>query len=362
LRKPAFGENCAMTQTAKKAFVATLVAVGVVVGALALWKLKVLISLVFLGLIIAAAMRPGVDALARRRVPRPVSVAGHYFALIALLALLLWAAVPRALEQVKAGLGVESIPTQAEDLEGAKDRSTGVKHDVLVWLQGQLESLPSAGDAFALGTLALEVVVGIFFVLAVGAYWLFERDRAIHLVTSLVARRRRKTLRDTWYLIDLKLGSFVRGQALLMLIVGAACTAGFALIGLRYWLLVGALAGLLEIVPMIGPLVTGGVAVAVGLTDSWQTALWAALVVLVVQILENYVIVPHVLGGAVGLSPLTVLLAVTAAAVVFGGWAVLLAVPLAAVLATVCDVIVFKKNPAEADTPTVLFAAKESDF
>ena len=77
-----------------------------------------------------------------------------------------------------------------------------------------------------------------------------------------------KELRDTWDLIDLKLGAFVRGQALLILLVGTVLSLAFWAIGLPYLILVGAFAGLVEIVPVIGPLAAGALAVGVGLTDS----------------------------------------------------------------------------------------------
>src|SRR5262245_697775 len=191
-----------MTETAKRAFIAAVVVVAVVAGALALWKLKLLISLLFLGIVISAAMRPGVEWLAARHVPRGVGIALHYLGLLAFVGLLLWLAVPRALDQVREALGVEGIPTSPGDLEHAKHNSSGIKHQVLVWLQGRLQDLPSAGQALTLGTLAMEVVVGVFFTFAVAAYWIFERERAIDLVSSLVAPRRHRTLRDTWHLID----------------------------------------------------------------------------------------------------------------------------------------------------------------
>jgi predicted PurR-regulated permease PerM len=72
-------------------------------------------------------------------------------------------------------------------------------------------------------------------------------------------------------------------------------------------------------------------------------------------------VIPRVLGHAVGLTPLTVLVAVTAMGILFGGFAVLLAIPFAAVLATVVDVVVRHRNPAEEDTPAVLFAAREGE-
>jgi predicted PurR-regulated permease PerM len=66
-----------------------------------------------------------------------------------------------------------------------------------------------------------------------------------------------------------------------------------------------------------------------------------------------------VLGDAVGMSPLLVLISVTAVGILFGGFAVILAVPLVAVLVTVLDVVVRKRDPAEEEVPTVLFPAKE---
>jgi len=205
------------------------------------------------------------------------------------------------------------------------------------------------------------MLIGIFFTLAIGAYWIFERDRAIDLVASLMPREKRKRMRDTWDLIDAKLGAFVRGQALLIVLVGTVLSTAFAIIGLPYWILVGSFAGIVEIVPVIGPLAAGALAIGVGLTVSWHTALAAGLCVLAVRMLEDYVVLPKVLGEATGLSPLVVLFSVSAITILFGGFAVLLAVPFAAVLATLVDVIVRGRNPAEEEVPTVLFPAKDAE-
>jgi len=91
-----------MGTTARRAFVVSVVAVAVVAGALAVWELRLLIALLLYGLAIAAAMRPGVEWLARRRVPRPLGIAVHYIALLGLLGVLLWLAVPAAIHQIQA--------------------------------------------------------------------------------------------------------------------------------------------------------------------------------------------------------------------------------------------------------------------
>src|SRR4029079_17622331 len=120
-------------------------------------------------------------------------------------------------------------------------------------------------------------------------------------------------------------------------------------------------AGVVEIVPVIGPLAAGALAIGVGLTQSWHMTLLAVLVVLAVRQFEDYVVVPRVLGHAVGLSPLLVLVSVTSIGILLGGFYVLLAIPIAAVLATLLDVVVRDVDPADQDVPALIFAGKEPD-
>jgi predicted PurR-regulated permease PerM len=359
LHRPHSGENhLQMKEIARRTFLIAIVVVGVVAAVVALWELRLLIALLFLAFIVAAAMRPSVEWLKRLGVPRGAGIGIHYAGLAGLVALLLWLVVPRAVDQVQAAIG-------ETDLDQAASEETGWKHDVLVAIDGWLSDLPPARDlvdpALELTVLGFEILFGIFFVLASAAYWIFERERTVRIVMSLLPGPRRKVVRDTWDLIDLKLGAYVRGQLLLVLLVATVLSLAFWAIGLPYWILVGVFAGVVEIVPVIGPLTAGALAVGVGLTESWQLALVAGVVVLVVRLLEDYLVIPKVLGDAVGLSPLLVLVSVTATAILFGGFAVLLAIPLAAVLATLVSVIVLERNPADEDVPAVLFPAKDAE-
>ncbi len=352
-----------MAETAKRAALATLVVGGVVVLALALWKIRLLVALLFFAFIIAAAMRPGIEALRRRGVPRAAGVAIHYLGFFALLAGLLWLVVPRATEQISKAVG--ELPSSPEELETEANQSTGMRREILEGIQQRLEELPSASElvdpALEIGFIGFEILIGLFFVFASAAYWIFEREKAMDLVTSLIPRPRRKKVRDTWDLIDLKLGAYVRGQAILIAVVGTVLSLVFWAIGLPYWLLIGVFAGIVEIVPVIGPITAGAVAIGAGLTVSWQLALAAGVTVLVVRLLEDYIVIPRVLGEAVGLSPLLVLFSITSVALLFGEFAVLLAIPLAAVLATLIDVIVRGKDPADEDVPTVIFSPADSE-
>jgi predicted PurR-regulated permease PerM len=350
-----------MKDTARRAAVATLASGSIIVVALALWKLRLVLGLLFFAFIVAAAIRPGIDWLAGHRVPRAIGLALHYLALLGVIALALSYAVPAALHQVDHALS----PSGKAQIAQAASTSTGFKHEVLVALQKRLKNLPSGSKLVKplaqVGVTAFEVLIGIFFTLAAAAYWIFERDKTIDLVTSMFERSQRKLIRDTWDLIDAKLGAFVRGQVLLILLVGTALSLLFWAIGEPYWLLVGAFAGLVEVVPVIGPLTAGALAVAVGFTASVHVAVLAVACVVAVRLLEDYVVMPKVLGDAVGLSPLLVLVSVTAVGILFSGWAVLFAVPLAAIVVTIFDVLFRDVDPAEEDVPAVIFSARESE-
>jgi predicted PurR-regulated permease PerM len=350
-----------MVETAKRTAIATLVVVGIVVASLALWKLRLVVGLLFSAMIIAAALRPSIEWLTRRRVPAPLGLALHYLALVGALAVALAFAVPAALHQIDHALS----PSGKAEVARAAKHSTGVKHQVLTALQKRLNNLPKRSElvkpAVGIGRKAFEAVIGIFFTFAAAAYWIFERDKTVDVVCSLLPRPRRKKVRDTWTLIDLRLGAFVRGQVLLILAVAIALSLLFWAVGEPYWILIGTFAGLVEVVPVIGPLTAGILAVAVGFTASVHVAVLAAVCVLAVRLLEDYLIMPKVLGEAVGLSPLLVLVSVTVVGILFSGWAVLFAVPIAAVAMTLFDVVLRDVDPADEDVPAVIFSPKEAE-
>jgi predicted PurR-regulated permease PerM len=349
--RPGYGE------TARRALVTTVVALSVVVLALALWKLKLLLALLFTAVTIAAAMRPGVEALARRRIPRPVGVAIHYLAIVGLLALFFSFVVPDMITQVQHAIGT----VQSQKV----DTGSSFKDRILGGLESRLKHLPTASKlihpALTVGREAIAVLVGIFFTFAAAAYWLFERDRVIDLVTSFLPRPKRRKVRDTWELIDLKLGAFVRGQLVMIALVSTMVSLALWAVGEPYFILLGISVGFLEIVPVVGPLLALIVVCLAGLSVDWQTAVKAGAVLLAIRLLQDYVINPRVLGGAVGLSPLIVMTNAIAVATLFGPFYVLLSVPIASLVVTIIDVAARGQDPAEAEVPTVLFPAGESE-
>ena len=141
--------------------------------------------------------------------------------------------------------------------------------------------------AVSYGKKAIEALVGIFFIFATAAYWLFERDRVIDAVTSFLSRPRRKKVRDTWELVDLKLGAFVRGQLVMIGLVSTLVSIGLWIAGEPYFILLGITVGILEIVPVVGPLIGLILVVPVGLSVDPQTALKSGAAVLIIRLAQD---------------------------------------------------------------------------
>ncbi len=338
----------------KEVAVATVVVLVLLAAALALWKLRSVVALIFLAITLAAAMRPMVDRLALRGVPRLMTVLLHFVALLSLVALFLWLVVPSATHQVDRALTSAS----SADVRAAEG-SGGIKHTILVAVKRRLAHLPPLSRLVeplrSLTKTALQVLGGIFFTFAVATYWIFERDRAIDFATSLLPAAKRRVARETWLLIDMRLGAYVRGVLLMVLLVSSVLSFCFWLLGVPYWILLGPFAAVVELLPVIGPLIAGVTAIGAALTVSWQLALKTAVVFYAFRLLQDYLINPRVLGGIVELSPLVVLFSVAAVGILVGPAAVPLATPFAAVLATLFDVTVRGRDPAQMSSPIRLF-------
>jgi putative permease len=316
---------------------ATAAALAVVALAFGVWQVRSVLILLLLALTFAAAIRPGVEWLERHRVPESVAILLHFLVAGAALALFVWLAVPPALHQIVHALGAP--PAHA----------TGVRERVLEWLRRHLHQLPTGTQLLhpvaTYGHKAGEAVVGIFFTLAATWYLVSGHDSYIRLLTAAAPESRREQARETYVELDRRLGSYTRLRFLMVFAVGTVLSAGFYVIGLDYWLLVGAFVGVAEIVPIIGPLFGAILVVAVGLPQSLHVVVLSLLWLYAVRLFQDYVVNPHLALNTVGLSPLVTLLSVSVVGILFGPFAVILAVPVTAAVGTLIDVLVLGHEP-----------------
>jgi predicted PurR-regulated permease PerM len=135
---------------------------------------------------------------------------------------------------------------------------------------------------------------------------------------------------------------FIRGQIIVSAIVGLMVTIGLAVLGIKYAVLIGVVAGIFDVVPYFGPLIGGVPAVILGLLRSPSTAVWAAVWIFVVHQIEGVFLQPRIMGEHVGLHPLAIVFAILAGGDLFGIWGMLVAVPVAAVV-KVCGSYLIEK-------------------
>jgi AI-2E family transporter len=182
-------------------------------------------------------------------------------------------------------------------------------------------------------------------VLAFGFYWTMEVPRLERLLLSLLAVGRRPRALSIWHEIESKLGGFVRGQGLAMLAIGAASAIGYALIGLPHVLALAVLAGLLEAVPLVGPVLAVVPAILVALPLGLNMVLLVIGLAVVLQLIENNVLIPRIMHHAVGVSALVGMLAVLAFGTLYGLLGVLIAIPMTAVVQVLLDSMVINAEP-----------------
>jgi predicted PurR-regulated permease PerM len=184
-------------------------------------------------------------------------------------------------------------------------------------------------SGLAVGLLQVVIVFALGPVIAF--YMLVDLPRLGRWVRGLIPPRHRDEAIEVALRLHNVVGGFIRGQLLVALFVGVATSIGLAVVGLPFWLLIGVIAGLTNLIPLLGPLVAGALGLSIALVnDGIGLALLVLVVMVVVQQVDNHVVSPVVMGRHVQVHPLVVLLALVVAGTVYGLLGLLIAVPLVA--------------------------------
>jgi len=205
------------------------------------------------------------------------------------------------------------------------------------WLQAGGFAANVVGGITRSGTLIATWVANLLLIPVVTFYLLRDWDRFIAAIDHILPREIEPDIAHIASESDKVLGAFLRGQLLVMIALGTVYAVGLWLIGLKFALLIGMLAGLLSFVPYMGfavGIVVASIAMMLQTHDPVQLV-WVFLVFGVGQALEGMVMTPLLVGDRIGLHPVTVILAVLAGGQLFGFFGVLVALPVAAVIAVV---------------------------
>ena len=294
------------------------------------WQIWVL---VFTAVIVAASILPAARLGERYRIPRGVTVLGVYVAAAAVLSLvgrLLWPALSEQWSQF-----IEHLPRLIRNVE----RWLGIFD---VWIAQWGASLPSPkadlqglATAILANTLAVTAgavgaVVGALAILVIAAYIVIDAEDLGRGLLQLVPRAHRDATVELAEPVLARIGGYIRGQLLSSLCVGAVLAIGLSLLGVRYSLLIGAVAAVLNIVPFVGSFIAAILGILSALNESLALALATAALFAGTNLVEGKFLAPHFVGRATGLHPLPVLVALLAGAHLGGLIGALVSVPLLA--------------------------------
>jgi predicted PurR-regulated permease PerM len=323
--------------------------------ALGFWVLHRLASVVLV--LIVAALFAYVIAPLVQLAERPIRILGRTrrlsrAAAIALVYVLMAGSI--------SGGAVLLLPSATEQVNDMIVRAPGYAQSILAWEHGwsryyervriPLELRQSIDQSvLAAGEAALASIRGSLLAL-VGALsylpWLLLipilaffllKDAATLRRTVVKALPHHGQLRGHRLFEDLNttLAAYIRAQLLACVLVGSLCGVGFAVLGIPYPVLLGVLAGVLEFIPLVGPLVLATVAAGVGALHAPILALWALGFLGVLRLIEDYVIYPRLIRRGIHLHPLAVILGVLAGAEMYGVAGMFLAVPTVAIASVV---------------------------
>ena len=173
-------------------------------------------------------------------------------------------------------------------------------------------------------------------------YWTLDGPRIIRSLLLLAPLNQRESIGELIATMEAKVGAYMAGQGVLILVVGGMSLFAYWLIGLPYLLVLALVAGLMEAVPLIGPLIGAIPALLVALTLGPDKLIWVIVATVIIQQLENNFLVPRIMRRAVGVNPFVTLLALFAFSSLLGVAGALMAIPLAAIIQLLLDHFVFK--------------------
>ena len=210
--------------------------------------------------------------------------------------------------------------------------------------------MDSAGLALGYITSAIRFIFILIVILFLSFYWTLDGPRIIQSFLLLLPQGRREGIRDLISAMEAKVGYYIAGQGVLCLMVGVMALASYLLIGLPNALVLALIAGVLEAVPMIGPLLGAVPAALVALSLGPDKLVWVIVASVIIQQLENSLLVPRVMRKAVGVNPFVTLLAIFAFSSFFGIAGALMAIPMAAIIQLALNHFVFYPQTSETET------------
>lgn len=309
--------------------------VAILLALILLYLIRDILVIVFLAVIIAAAINGPASRLQKYHVPRLLGVIFIYLLVLFIIALIASLIFPPLAEQIKQ-LAVH-LPGYMEKA-GLNFQHWWGEARLGYTLQSVLEKIGNKLSQAASGIFSTTIgffggLFSIIFVLVISFYLSVQEKGAKRFLASLAPEEHQTYLSELIDRIEKKIGGWLRGQLILMLLIGILTFIGLYFLGIKYALVLALVACLLEIIPYVGPVMSAVPAVILAFIQSPFLALLVIVLYIIIQQMENYIIAPQVMKRAIGLNPVVIIIVMLIGAKLAGILGIIISVPLAASVA-----------------------------
>jgi predicted PurR-regulated permease PerM len=295
----------------------------VVVAVLALESIIRPLILLIAGISIAQALSP-IVAYLQRWLPRGISVLSIYLVLLIAIGIAGWIIVPRLIAQAESF--VEAAPALLTEAQRWVDQWDLIENDRLIDIA--MSQIDRFGGVLAGAPLVIASgAFDIFLIIAISLYWQLASPKLMTFSLSLFPGSRQDEAKSVLVEMGQTMGGYVRGQGIVAVIMGILTYAGLMIIGVQYALFLALIAALLEILPIIGPIIATVPIVLVALLDSPRQAVIVFVFWVVLQQVEAYILTPNVMHSQADVPPLIVLLAIFTGGAALGLLGAIVAIP-----------------------------------
>lgn len=290
-------------------------------------QIKEVFVIIFTSYIIMASLLPFVEFLKKQRIPRVVAVLIAYFTTLTLLVLLIFPLIPFFSAQIQAFF--VSLPFYFDQLAHILGIDVAsVQIGSLVASEFQL----IGSNIFVVTSKIFGGLFSVVTVFVISFYLLMDHARITQNIIDFFPKRSAATIGSVLALIEEKLGAWLRGQIVLSAFIGFVTWVALVILGLEFALPLALIAGILEIVPTIGPIISAVPALVVALTISPAKAVFVVVAYLAIQMLENNILVPKIMQKAVGLNPIVIIIGIMIGSKLMGALGALLSIPFISML------------------------------
>ncbi|KKU09565.1 MAG: hypothetical protein UX13_C0037G0014 [Candidatus Woesebacteria bacterium GW2011_GWB1_45_5] len=284
-----------------------------------LYYIRDILLELFVALLLMTILDPFVSRLSKLRIPRGVSVLISYILVFGVVGVAIALIIPPLVDQTKSFVSL--LPSYLSNIGVTKEISSSFAGELLV----QLGNIP--GELVKFTFSVFSNVISVLTVLVFAFYMLLTRDKLDDQLGFFFGEERRKDIARIIDRFEEKLGGWARGELALMFLVGVSTFIGLSLMRIPFALPLSILAGLLEIVPYLGPIIAAVPSVLIGFGISPLAGFGVAALAFLIQQLENYIFVPKVMEKSVGVSPVITLLALAIGARMAGVVGMIISVP-----------------------------------